>query len=348
MTSLSLLELLSEGASLAIGNTPLVSLQRIPRTPGLQVFAKLEGSNPWGSIKDRTAFHILRDAIVDGHVGPDTLIVESTSGNLGLGLAHICNYLNLRFVCVVDQRASKSILNIISLLGAQIVMVDSPAANSDTLLKARLDTVRRICDESEDAYWPNQYANRSNPAAHLETMREIFEQLEGAPDFLFVPVSTCGTLRGCVEYIRSHGLQTSVVAVDAVGSSITGNSPGKRLLPGHGAGILPAHYNSELASHHIHISDAESVEGCRRLLRFESLMTGASSGAAIMAFDKMMTKIPHGSTCVLILPDRGERYLDTVYSDSWVRENLDMSTVKTILPAGSLAFGPKEMLVPQV
>ena len=315
-------QMVTEGVMTAIGNTPLVELKRIPRPAGLRLFAKLEGCNPWGSIKDRTALSIVRDAISRGDIGPETVVVESSSGNLGLGLAHLCNYLNLRFICVVDSRTNSPTLDMLRLLGVETVMVDAPSSDGSSMLSCRLATVKSICDRLPNAFWPNQYANPSNPNAHFDTMREISEQLDHEADFLFCPVSTCGTLRGCILYIRSKGLKTAVVAVDAVGSSIAGGESGERLLPGHGAGIEPPHYDAQLVDDHVRVADEEAIKGCQQLLRFESIFAGASSGAAISAVGKTKLAIPPGATCVLILPDRGERYLDTVFSDSWVEEHI--------------------------
>ena len=321
MAATELLNRLTGGIARAIGNTPLVEFERVPRPAGVRLFAKLEGCNPWGSIKDRTALGIVREAIENGKIGPRTVVVESTSGNMGLGLAFLCNYLGLRFICVVDRRTNSSILDILRLLDVEVVMVDVPPGSCETLLSARLAAVRRICADLPNGFWPNQYENLSNPSAHWVTMQEIADQLGGEVSVLFCPVSTCGTLRGCIQYIQAHGLKTAIVAVDAVGSSIDGSEPGQRLLPGYGAGIVPPHYDASLVDDHVHISDAEAIEGCRRLLRFESVLAGASSGAAIMAVQKTRLPLRSGANCVVVLPDRGERYLDTVYSPQWLRSH---------------------------
>jgi N-(2-amino-2-carboxyethyl)-L-glutamate synthase len=306
----------------AIGNTPLVRLNRVVVGAPLRVYAKLEASNPGGSIKDRAAAGILIAAYEEGMVGPGTTVVESSSGNMGVGLALTCAYLGMRLICVVDPRTAPQNIRILEAYGAAVDMVTEPDPTTGEFLQARIDRVRHLLRTVEDSFWPNQYANPGNSRAHYcTTMREIDLALSGQIDYLFCATSTCGTIRGCSEYIRECGLKTRVVAVDAVGSVIFGGPKAKRLLPGHGASIRPPLWRPELVDEFVQVSDLECVVGCRRLVRQEGILAGGSSGAGLMAFDRLKDGIPAGSTCVLIFPDRGERYLDTVYSDEWVAEH---------------------------
>jgi cysteine synthase A len=169
------------------------------------------------------------------------------------------------------------------------------------------------------SFWPDQYANINNPAAHHQTMRELVEELEGEVDYLFCATSTCGTLRGCAEYVKRHKLPTIIIAVDAVGSVIFGGQKADRLIPGHGAAVRPQLYQPGLADRVIRTSDLDCVIGCRRLVAREAILVGGSSGGVAMAVEKMQSDIPQDATCVAIFPDRGERYLDTIYSDLWVK-----------------------------
>lgn len=311
-----------------IGNTPLVKLSRIFRDATFSLFAKLEGFNPGGSIKDRTAHSIIRNALESGIIAPGATIIESSSGNLGIGLAQICRYYGLRLICVVDPKTTSQNREILRTYGAEIDCVTEPHAVTGEFLQARLDRVQSLLDTIEGSFWPNQYANIYNPLAHHYTMNEIAMELDGDIDYLFCAASTCGTLRGCAEYIREHGLKTQVVAVDAVGSVIFGGKPGKRLIPGHGAALRPRLFQPGLADECIHVSDLDCIVGCRRLVERESILAGGSSGAVIMAIDLIKDKIPDAARCVAILPDRGERYLDTIYSDDWVREHFgDISPI---------------------
>jgi cysteine synthase A len=312
-----------KGVLSAVGNTPLVRLERVYPDLPFQLYGKLESLNPGGSIKDRPAIEILEQAMRSGKVGKDSVIVESSSGNMGIGLAQACAVFGLRLICVVDAKASKQNLAILEAYGAQIDYVALPDPATGEFLQARLNRVRELVAEMPDAFWPNQYANERNSSAHYRTtMHEVATALGGKVDFVFCATSTCGTVRGCGEYVRDHGMPTRVVAVDAKGSLIFSDQKSKRMFPGMGAGLRPPLCDLTFIDDFILVSDLECVDGCRRLVRREGLLTGASSGGLIAAAGRFRDKIPAGSNAVVILPDRGERYLDTVYSDEWVQENL--------------------------
>ena len=306
----------------AVGSTPLIRLTRLYQETGVEFFAKFEGSNPGGSLKDRPALYILRHAMAVGEVDSDTVVIESSSGNMGIGLAQVCAYNGLRFICVVDPRTTAQNIALLRAYGAEVEVVTAPDAVSGEFLQARITRVRELLSAFPRTFWPDQYANRRNSDAHAETtMREIAESLGGKVDYVFCATSTCGTLRGCAEYIRREGLSTKIVAVDAVGSAIFASQRAKRIIPGFGAGLVPDLLDVALVDMHLHVSDLECVVGCRRLLRREAIMAGGSAGAVVMAVDRLHHSLAQGSRCVLILCDRGERYLDTVYSDLWVAAN---------------------------
>ncbi len=305
----------------AIGNTPLVRLTRLFPDLHFNLYAKLEALNPGGSIKDRAAYRILRGALEDGSIRRDTTIIESSSGNMGIGLAQACAYLGLRFICVVDPKATQQNLAILKAYGAELDMVPAPDPVTGEFLQARLNRVRELIQLVPNSWWTDQYANLFNALAHHQTMAEIREQLRGRIDYLFLAAGTCGTLRGCADYIRDHDLQTHLWAVDAVGSVIFGQKPGKRLIPGHGAARVPELFEPGLAERCIHVTDMDCVRGCRKLLKTEAILAGGSSGAVVTAAEKVLAEIPADANCVMILADRGERYLDTVYSDVWVEEH---------------------------
>jgi len=308
---------INEGILNAIGNTPLVPLTNLFEGARFSVFAKIESLNPGGSIKDRAALSMLRHGIATGAIDEDTVIIESSSGNMGIGLAQICASLGLRFICVVDKKTTAQNIRILRAYGAETEMVDQPDEGGE-FLGPRLNRVKSLLRLVPNSFWPNQYANLHNPLAHRQTMREIVEALHGRVDYLFCAVSTCGTLRGCAEYACDNGLQTTVVAVDAVGSIIFGGEKSKRLIPGHGASVRPALFKPGLVRDCIRVCDIDCVVGCRRLVRSEGILAGGSSGAVVMALEQCRDSIPAGRNCVVILPDRGERYLDTIYSDEWV------------------------------
>ncbi|MDF2645074.1 MAG: cysteine synthase [Paenibacillus sp.] len=223
----------------AIGGTPLIRLERLFKDQPFEVYGKMEWMNPGGSAKDRPALYMLREAIRRGEVTRDSVIVESSSGNLAISLAQLCCYLGLRFICVVDPRTTEQHKQIIRSFHGEIDLVTEPDAETGEFLPARIRRVGELVGQIPNAYWTNQYANPDNAKAHMETtMSEIGEQL-GPIDYLFCGVSSCGTIRGCMEYIRSRGWSTQIVAVDAEGSVIFGGEKGSRRFPGLGAGMIP-------------------------------------------------------------------------------------------------------------
>lgn len=312
---------INENILAAIGNTPLVRLSQVIKDIPFQLYAKLESLNPGGSAKDRPAISMIQHGMDTGKINSNTVIIESSSGNMGIGLAQVCSYFGLRFICVIDPKTTAQNLNLLRVFGAEVDLVEEPDPITGEFLGARLNRVMELLTQEEHGFWPNQYENVYNAVSHHGTMREIVEALDGDLDYLFCATSTCGTLRGCAEYVRDNDLKTKIYAVDAVGSVIFGGQSKKRLIPGHGASVRPPLFEDDLADTYIHVSDIDCVIGCRRLVRLESILAGGSSGAVVAAIDRVKRLIPPGSRCAAILPDRGERYLDTVYSDEWVKEH---------------------------
>ncbi len=241
---------------------------------------------------------------------------------MGIGLAQVCRYYGLRFLCVVDPKTTLANLQILRAYGAGIDLVTEPDPESGEFLQARLNRVKDLVGRIGNAFWPNQYAHLENPKSHYETtMHEVVTALGGHLDFIFVATSTCGTVRGCGEYVRDHGLATRVIAVDAVGSLIFSDIASKRLIPGIGAGIRPPLCDMSTINECVHVADLDCIVGCRRLVEREAILAGGSSGGVMAAVEKLKERIPDGAVCAAILPDRGERYLETVFSDDWVREH---------------------------
>jgi len=315
------MKIVYDGIISQIGNTPLIHLTNAIQS-SFHVYAKLEGMNPGGSLKDRPALEIIRRGIETGKIFQNTVIIEATSGNMGIGLAQICRRLGLRFICVIDAKITSQNRRLLRAYGAELEMVTEPDPVTGELLQARIDRACEIATSVSNSFWVNQYCNLYNALAHQRTMEEICTSLEGKVDYVFCPASTCGTLRGCAEYLRKAGMnRTRICAVDAVGSVIFGGDKNKRLIPGHGAGVRPGLYQEGLADQCISVSDLECVIGCRLLLSKEALLAGGTSGATLMAVKRVRDQIPSGSNCVLIFPDRGERYLDTIFCDEWVEEH---------------------------
>ncbi|AVZ73102.1 2,3-diaminopropionate biosynthesis protein SbnA [Streptomyces lunaelactis] len=312
-----------KGILSAVGGTPLVELEKLAANFDFRVFAKVERFNPGGSIKDRPALNMLLAKVRAGELVPGRhTVIESSSGNLAVGLAQVCCYFGLRFVCVVDARTTEQNLAVLRAYGAEVEVVTEPDPASGEYLPQRLYRVAQLAAGTPYSYVPDQYANPRNTEAHLTTMREIDQALDGRVDYVFCAAGTTGTLGGCAAYVRQRGLRTSVVAVDAVGSVLF-DSPVScsRLIPGHGTSVTPSLFDPTAADHVVHVTDLEAVVGCRRLVRREALLAGGSSGALVAALEKMAPAVKAGSTVVLVLPDGGDRYLDTVYSDTWVRRH---------------------------
>jgi cysteine synthase A len=246
-----------------------------------------------------------------------SVVVESSSGNLGIGIAQVCRYFGIRFVCVVDPRTNRQNIAVMRALGAEVEVITETDPATGEYLPVRIRRVRELVAADPWAYCPDQYANPLNARAHRQTMREIVEQLDGRLDYLVCATSSCGTLRGCAEYVREAGLGVRIVAVDALGSAIFGRPAGPRLIPGHGASVRPKLFGADLADEVVHVSDLDCVVGCRRLARTEAILAGGSSGAVISALEALRPRIPDGSVCAVIVADRGERYLDTIYDDDW-------------------------------
>lgn len=335
-----------DGILKTIGNTPLVELKKIA-DPRFHLFAKLEGANPGGSTKDRPALEIVRHGLSTGRIQKDTVIVEASSGNMGVALAQICSYLNLAFICITDTKATPQHINLLRAYGAEVEVISVPDPATGDFLVARINRAREIVQSLSNAFWVNQYANLLNAQAHYRTMSEILTALDGKVDYFVCCASSCGTLRGCTEYLRSQSLgQTKVCAVDSPGSVIFGGRRGKRLIPGHGAGVRPDLYHDGLVDRVVTVTDMECVIGCRKLLAAEALLVGGSSGAAFMGAQHLQEEIPDGANCVVLFPDRGERYLNTIFSDTWVRENFGHSVDECYqhlpiptMPTAALPYG---------
>lgn len=312
----------------ALGRTPLVRFDRIApaRT---ELWGKLEGLNPGGSSKARPAARMIADALSDGRLRPGGTVVESSSGNMGIGLAGACALRDLHFICVVDQRTNPLALGTMRALGAELRMIDADRLGGRSMLEARLELVGEIVASTPGAFWPNQYENPSNPTSHaVGTMREIDEALDGRIDYLFAAAGTAGTLRGCLDYLEAAGRECRVVAVDACGSALFGGAPGSRRLPGMGAGIETRHSRACAPDRLVRVSDLDCVVGCRRMARREGLVVGASSGGVLSAVAELAPELPSGARCVAILPDLGSGYLETVFDDRWVELELGVDPVE--------------------
>jgi N-(2-amino-2-carboxyethyl)-L-glutamate synthase len=302
-----------------VGHTPLVRLSRCFPDAAIEVIAKLEMLNPAGSMKDRPAQFIVEHGLRNGTLRPGMRLVESTSGNLGIALAMVSRLFDLRFTAVVDPKIATMNLRLLQTFGAEIEMVSKPD-EAGGYLGTRLRRARELAEQSPDTVWINQYANELNWRAYYETAgAEITAALDEEVDYFVAAVSTSGSLMGVSRRLRERSPRLTVVGVDAAGSVVLGGSPGRRELPGYGASRVPEILDRSSIDRVVYVNDAEAARGCRRLVATEGILGGGSSGAVVAAIERLVPDLPRPSRIVTVLPDRGERYLDLVYDDAWLR-----------------------------
>lgn len=312
-----------------IGETPLVRLSRLFRDSRCEVLAKLELFNPGGSVKDRPAHYIVERGLADGSIRKNSHIVESSSGNLAIALAMVCRIHGLRFTAVVDPNISPINLRIIQCYGGKIELV-TEKDNQGGYLGTRIERVKHMLREQPDVVWTNQYANDRNWQSHYHGEGEdILRDLDRPLDYLVLGVSTSGTLHGIARRLREAWPNMKVVAVDALGSVLFGTPPYPRDLPGLGASRVPELLQRDEIDQAIHIDDYESAVACRELVKHEGIFAGGSSGSVVAAIQRLSSQVPCGAHILTVLPDRGERYLDTVYDDEWLSRMKDRHLVRT-------------------
>lgn len=315
-----------EGVLSMIGNTPLVHLEKIFVEYPFNFYSKMEMQNPGGSIKDRTSHRIITQALNEGKIDGETVIIESTSGNMGIGLAQICLYYGLQLILVIDPHINLQAKRLLETYGAEFeIVTDSDGCGG--YLKTRLKKVEDLLQKYPNSFNPNQYHNEDNPLSHQLTVAEIHTSLGYYPNYIFIPTSTCGTLMGFARELERLNAKTKIVAVDAVGSVIFDDKPSMRRIPGMGSSQHPRFLDQNLIDTVLHITDEESIAGCHELLTKESILAGGSSGAVISAIKKLAPKIAKGESVVGIFSDRGERYLDTIYNKEWISKHFS-NTVK--------------------
>lgn len=302
--------------------TPTVKVNRLFEGHDVDVYAKLDLLQLAGSTKERTANGLIEELLRSGVLQPGGMIVESTSGNLGIALARQCVVRGLNFTAVVDENANPLALELMEAYGARVDRVKTPSDGNK--LAARRRRVLDLLAANPGSVTTNQYGSFANPRAHFETtMPEIIAGSGGCLDYLFVATSTTGTLLGCQQYVRAHGLDTKIVAVDSVGSVLFGGQAATRRLPGLGAGILPELAASAEPDLVFQIEEIDMVRGCRRLAHSEGILAGASTGAIVAAMDTLMPSLKAGTRLAFMVHDSGVPYLQSVYNDEWVRRTLN-------------------------
>ncbi len=287
--------------------------------PGRQVYLKLEGLNPAGSIKLKTANGLIQSLEVIGALRPGIRVIESSSGNLGVALSVVCAERGYPLTVVTDPNAARHAIRVMECLGTEVVEVRVRDVNGG-YLQTRLDYIRQQLDLDPDLLWVNQYANPANVQTHRDqTARAIHHGL-GAVDALFVGVGTTGTLMGCVQYFATHSSHTRIIGVDAAGSVTFGNPAAPRFIPGLGTSRRPEIYTDDGRFEKVLIEEADTVAVCRQVAARYGLLAGGSTGTVLAAVSELAPDLPPGSRIAAISPDMGDKYVDTVYSDIWVTE----------------------------
>lgn len=301
-----------------VGHTPLVRLSRCFADEPVEVLAKVEFLNPGGSVKDRPARFIVEQGLRDGTITANTHLVEASSGNFAIALAMVSQLYGLPLTVVVDPLITLVNLHILERFGAIIDMVTEPD-DQGSYLKTRLRRVHELLATLPNVFWPMQHDNALNWRAHYEGEGgEILASLDRPIDVLALAVSTTGTIMGIARRLREAFPRLHVVAIDAVGSVIFGAPSVPRKLPGIGASRVPGILVPDEIDQVVYVNDREAAIGCRRLLATEAIFAGGSSGAAIAGISKLIPTLPAGTRLLTLLPDRGSRYLDTVYDDAWM------------------------------
>lgn len=299
---------LFDNAAGTIGATPLVRIHRIIRSKA-HVVAKLEFFNPLSSVKDRIGLAMIEAAERDGLVGPDTTIVEPTSGNTGIALAFVCAIKGYRLLLTMPESMSVERRKLLKMLGAELVL--TPA---DKGMPGAIDAAKAILKEDKNAFLPNQFENPANPEVHRRTTaEEIWRDTQGRVDVLVAGVGTGGTITGVADVLKKRKPSFRAVAVEPAASAVlSGGKAGPHAIQGIGAGFIPAVLKRELIDEVVTVENEEAFDWARRAAREEGLLVGISSGAALAAADRVAArKEMAGKLIVVIIPSCGERYLST-------------------------------------
>ncbi|ATL68320.1 PLP-dependent cysteine synthase family protein [Nocardia terpenica] len=310
-----------------IGGTPLVRLHRLTRPSDAAVWVKLECLNPSGSVKARPALAMIREALRTGELTPDGTIVEATSGNLGIALAMIGAALGIRTEIMVDPRTPRFSVGAIAAYGAHPTLVENGDEHGKYQIP-RIRAARAVVRDTPGAYMPDQWNNPNNPAAHgATTAQEILADLDGDVHAVVCTTSSCGQITGIGRALRRAGIGCLTVAVDGRGSTAIGGPMGQHLLIGLGSGFTPGNFDRSVIDHAYWCGDADAFSTCRLLAAREGLLLGGSSGAAVFIALRVAQLLGPGHNVVAVAPDGGDRYLDTIYDDTWIRDHdVDLAT----------------------
>ena len=294
-----------------IGGTPLLELSNYEKKKELkaQLVAKLEYFNPLGSVKDRVANAMIEQGIKDGKINQDTVIIEPTSGNTGIGLAFVTASKGLHLILTMPDTMSMERRKIVKALGAEIVLTPGRAG-----MRGAIEKAAQLKEEYGNAFIPQQFENEANPAIHkVTTAQEIWQDTDGNVDIFVSSVGTGGTLTGTGEGLREKNPDVKIIAVEPATSAVlSGEQPGPHKIQGIGAGFIPKVMDMSLVDEIIKVGNEEAFETAREVAKSDGLLVGISSGAALWAATELAKRPENsGKRIVVLLPDTGERYLST-------------------------------------
>ncbi|MHB8269531.1 2,3-diaminopropionate biosynthesis protein SbnA [Bradyrhizobium sp.] len=280
------------------------------------IFVKCEGLNAAGSIKIKAARRIVDDLESSGELRAGDILIESSSGNLGIALSMIAAQRGYKFICVTDPNATQSTVALMRALGAEVIVVTERDENNG-YLGTRIDLIKSMCVSDTSKVWVNQYGNESNWLAHFETTGPEIAARFPKVDWLFVGAGTTGTLMGCARYFKKFSPNTHVVAVDAEGSVTFGGKPAQRHIAGLGTSRRPAILDERYVDRVIDVTERATVQMCRQLARAGALV-GGSTGSVLAGIVQSKSLIRTSDVVVTISPDLGMKYLDTIFDDGWL------------------------------
>ena len=294
-----------------VGATPILQLCNYEEEHGIKanILAKLEYFNPLGSVKDRVAMAMIEDGIKQGKINKDTVIIEPTSGNTGIGLAGVCAAKKLRLILTMPDTMSVERRKIVMALGAEVVLTQGRLGMRGAIAKAD-----ELKEKYGNAFIPQQFENPSNPEIHrLTTAREIMDDMDGNVDIFIASVGTGGTITGTAQGIKAVKPDIKIIAVEPSGSPVlSGGQPGPHKIQGIGAGFIPKVMDMSLVDEIVTVSNEDAFAAARDVAKSDGLLVGISSGAVIHAAAQIAARPENeGKKIVILLPDTGERYLST-------------------------------------
>ncbi|HGJ64003.1 TPA: cysteine synthase A [bacterium] len=299
-----------EDITKTVGNTPLVKLNRMTEGISATVVAKLESFNPLGCVKERIGVSMIEDAEAKGLINKDTVIIEPTSGNTGIGLAFVCAVRGYRLILTMPETMSIERRKLMAIFGAELVLTPGTEGMSGAIRKAG-----ELASQTPNSFIPQQFKNPANPEIHRKTTaEEIWRDTDGKVDILVSGVGTGGTITGVAEVIKPRKPSFRAVAVEPSASPVlSGGNPGPHKIQGIGAGFIPDVLNTKIIDEIIKVENEDAILTARRLAKEEGILAGISSGAATWAALEVAKKPENaGKLIVVVLPDTGERYISTM------------------------------------